>query len=295
MSDLLNNLHNTDSDVWKDAPIPAESESAAPDPVEPPASPEAVAEVAAEPVAVVPDAQAEQVRAEPQQEDRRQVPLRALQEERAKRAELERRLNEIEARLTRPEPEAREIDAQTDPISAVEDARRRLAQIEEQTTRARHEQTLAMNYQQAAVEFSQQTPDFREAYGYAINSRAQELSALGMTQHSIAEALRQEEMNLVDTALRNGVNPAEAVYNFAKARGYRVASVEPKAAPKPVEKAPDPELQKARQAVAATAAATGKPANNEMTLESLAGLSGAAFDSAYEKLFGGSKSSLFRK
>ena len=125
-----------------------------------------------------------------------------------------------------------------------------------------------------------------------------ELAALGTPQNAIGEILRREELNLVDTAIRNGRNPAEAIYTFAKARGYQgaqqpaTAPVAPAPQPAPV----NPAMQEAKRAVAASAASGGAPATKgEVSVADLANLKGAAFDAAWNKLFGGNKSSMFRE
>jgi hypothetical protein len=101
-------------------------------------------------------------------------------------------------------------------------------------------------------------------------------------------------MRLVATAMQNGIRPAEAIYKFAKARGY--SGQRPAPAPAPV--AATPALQAERQAVSSTpTAAANKPAaSSPVTLEAIAGLKGAAFDSAFNKYFyGKNEGSMFRR
>jgi hypothetical protein len=294
MSEFLESLNKAEAPVSAETAF--EQEAAAVE-AEAPAAP--VEEVAPAPAPIenaAPAPVAEQ--AAPEEHEDRMVPRKALQEERAKRQEMERRIAQMEAFLSQQaQPQQQQQfevpDPETDPIAALKYDRQQLEQLRQAEMHRARETQFTQVYTQAAQQFSAQAPDFQDAYKYAINSRAQELQAIGTPPQAISQALRNEEMSLVATALQNGVNPAEAIYNFAKARGY--AGKAPAPAPAPV--APGPDIQKARQAVAASAAAGGKPATPAaLTWEAVANLKGAAFDSAFEKLaYGDSKSSLFRR
>jgi hypothetical protein len=304
MSELLNSLNvpsEQPAKSWAQEVAEAEAAAPAPEPVaaEPAPEPARAAEAAVEP------AQPQETATE--QDDRR-VPLKALQEERQKRAEYERKLDEAVRRMAEleqrvpkaPEPTPEpEPDPETDPIGALKHAREQLRKMQEETAQTQRVAQLNQIAYQSATAFKEQAPDYPDAYRYAINSRAQELAALGTPQNDIPQILQMEELNLIDTALRNNGNPAEVIYRFAKARGFNATAPAP-AAPAPVPPpapAPvNPALQQAKQAVAASAAAGGAPAvKGEMSVNDIANLKGAAFDAAWNKLFGGNKSSIFRE
>lgn len=253
-----------------------------------------------------------------QEEQDRRVPLKALQEERQKRSELERKLAMLEAKVQelpqfqpKQEPEIPEPDPETDPIGALKRMTERQREFMQQEAQRQHETRLNQIAYQSAQQFQAQAPDYHDAYKYAINSRAMELVALGVprdypgTQEQyIAERIRGEEISLIDTAVRNGKNPAQAIYEFAKARGFSVPAPAPVAsapapvavAPAPVAQAPNPALQQAKAAVAASASAGGAPASKgELTATDITNLKGSDFDAAWNKLFGGNKSSIFRE
>jgi len=305
MSEVLNSLNapETSSKSWAQEV----ADAGAPD------APQSVPEtVSAEPA---PEPAKEQEPApEPAQEhsesDDRRVPLKALQEERQKRAEYERKLadyerqmgemrawaEQVQQKISPPEPQAVEPDPETDPIGALKHARDQLRKMQEDTQQQQYEARLNQIAYNAANQFKSQAPDYPDAYRYAINSRAQELAALGTPDNAIPQILQREEMSLIDAAVRNGRNPAEAIYSFAKARGYQGTQA---AQPAPVAPAPapvNPALQQTKQAVASSAAASGAPAaKGEMSVNDIANLKGAAFDAAWNKLFGGNKSSIFRE
>jgi hypothetical protein len=293
MSDFLNSLNapSEPAQTWQQEVAAAEAAEApaeAPEPVadEPAPEPAPVAEAAPEPPAPAPEAT---------EETDRRVPLKALQEERQKRAELERRLAELEQRSKAPEPEApADPDPETDPIGALKAAKAELRRMAEETQRQQYEAQLNNIAFNAATQFQQQAPDYRDAYQYALKSRAQELKILGADDTTIPQILKREELNLIATAVNSGRNPAEAIYEFAKARGYAKAAPAPVAAPAPA--APDPALQQAKKAVAASASAGGAPASKgEISDADAVNLKGAAFDAYWNKKFGGNRSSIFRE
>lgn len=312
MSDVLNNLNAPESSSWAEevASVAAEMPAEAPAPEHVP-TPEPVQEAAPEPSLTQETA--------PEEPDRR-VPLKALQEERQKRAEYERQVQDYQRQLQEYQAWASEVqrqqqmmghnggppleqaqpepDPETDPIGALKHAREQQRQLQEAIAQQQAErqqqayvQQLNQVAYQAATQYAQQVPDYQDAYRYALNSRAAELAALGTPQNVIPQILQREELSLIDTALQNRRNPAEAIYQFAKARGFQGKT----AAPAPAA-TPDPALQQQKAAVAASASAAGSPASKgSVSVADLANLKGAAFDAAWNKLFGGNNSSIFRE
>jgi hypothetical protein len=307
MSEFLNSLNTPEAtgQSWAAEVAAAEATeapAAAPEAVEPEPAPELAPAAEAAP-APAPAAEAAPAPApEATEEDDRRVPLKALHEERAKRAEYERKLDEalrrmaeLEQRTKAPEPEAApDPDPETDPIGALKAAKAELRRMSEEAQRQQYEARLNAVAYNAAVEFSQQAPDYKDAYQYAVKSRAQELAVLGVDQNAIPEIIKREELSLIDGSVRAGRNPAQAIYEFAKARGYARQAPAPVAAPAPA--APDPALMQAKKAVAASASAGGAPASKgEISDADAVNLKGAAFDAYWNKKFGGNKSSMFRE
>lgn len=302
MSEFLNSLNAPEKaeQSWAAEVAAAEATAPAPEPVAADPAPESAPAVEAVPDTPAPAAEATE-------EHDRRVPLKALQEERQKRAEYERELNEYKRRLSELEqrvpqtpaaPETPEPDPETDPIGALKHAREQLKAMQEETLRQRREAELNAIAYNSATQFSQQAPDYQDAYRYAINSRAQELAALGVDQRQIPAILKREEMSLIENTVTAGRDPAEAIYQFAKARGYAGRTAAP--APAPVTPAPvpppSPALQQQKAAVAASASAGGAPAaKGELTDSEAVNLKGAAFDAYWNKRFGGNRSSMFRE
>lgn len=235
------------------------------------------------------------------------VPLKALQEERRQNKELAERLAQIEQAMRQQQqskeeaqPDDQGPDPETDPIGALKWERQKRIEYEQQMQARQGQERLTNVYASSAREFATKTPDFKDAYEFAITSRGKQLAALGYDVASINETIRNEEMNLAAQALQNGRNPAEVIYEFAKSYGYQ-GKAPVQAAPLANAPAVDPAtaatLQKAKAAAATSITSGGKPPKSDFDPSSLADLKGAAFDSAWEKFAkqAGGRSSMFRE
>lgn len=231
----------------------------------------------------------------------KQVPVSALQAVRAENQQLRNQMNQIGMMLQQmqqqqpmPQPgqqqEAAPPDPSEDPIGAMEWLIKSQQQFEQRTQQERQMQMeqarqaqFAHQVQQAYVaqanQFSQQQPDFNNAYQHLVKSRMSELMATGMPQEQAVEALNREEMALAAQSLQQGINPAQRIYEMAKYRGYVPGS-------KPTQtqqRQPDPAVEQAKRA-AATNTNRAAPPSKDMTWERVAELEGAAFDKAFEAM-----------
>lgn len=82
---------------------------------------------------------------------------------------------------------------------------------------------LVSQYQEQAAAFEQNHADFRDAYAHAVSSRQADLEAIGYSQREAANILVAEEASIVQRAMSQGKNPAEAMYNYARSRGFATA------------------------------------------------------------------------
>jgi hypothetical protein len=160
------------------------------------------------------------------------------------------------------------------------------------------EQQLQKAYQDDALHFSQETPDFGDAWRHLGLARAQELRLLGVSDEAdIKRRLIEEERLIVIHAVKTGQRPSKLVYDLAKAKGYTVK--EAKAAAKAAEEAAPPAkevkngaamgavetLAKAQRNAGATlSGGSGSPGETVMTAESLANMSERDFDAMVTKL-----------
>jgi len=311
MSDFLQKLHDMPDKTFKEelaeASAAYENADPAPAPVEKPVEAAPPAPAVVEPVAEETAPEAPEAPLAPVQQPERQVPLKALQEERQKRAELERRLAMLEQRVQQPpqpeaEPEEPEDipDPETDPIGSLKWMRQQQEELRQQRAQEQHLQHVQHVTTLGEAEFAKTVPDYYDAVSFLQNARAQELRVMhpGAADFQIAQAVISEARQLADMALKQRVNPATQFYQLAKARGF--GGKAPAPAAEPVAEAPaapaiNAELQAVKQQVASSVAAGGKGPSKQMTPEDLLNLRGAAFDKAWDKMFDGNRSDLFRR
>lgn len=169
------------------------------------------------------------------------VPLSAVQEERERRkaaeekarqselnqARLDERIKAINERLQPPQQPKEIPDPEKDALGSLKataDEVRELKRYQEQH-QAQLKQHAVVNQimSQASAkeaEFMKDTPDYGDASAFLRNSRFNELVALGQDPFAANNAIVQESLALAASALQQGKNPAEMIYQFAKARGY---------------------------------------------------------------------------
>jgi hypothetical protein len=248
--------------------------------------------------------EAEAAETEADSKPARQVPLTALQAERAKTSQLQRQFDEMNGQMQtlmkmyqpqQPGAEQQQDVApnpEEDPIGAIEWTKRNMAamqqQLEQQTanqTRTVQEQKLAEICNRNAREFLKETPDYEDAYKHLMQSRISELRLQGLDDDTIGSTIRGEEQALAVSSLQQNINPASRVYDLAKARGYTgKAQANPTAAPKF-----DPEIEEKKKS--ASLNTRGNPPKGAVTDKELANMSGADFDKSWEKVFGKSNKS----
>jgi hypothetical protein len=147
-------------------------------------------------------------------------------------------------------------------------------QEQSQTQRVRQFQAITSSMSEAESDFAADHPDYFDAASHYRTERQAELEALGYAGEGLQRQLAQDLIGVVHTAISQGRDPAETVYNLAKRRGF--ASGASQAADK---------LQKLADSSRAGARPVSKPAGGgSMTAGSVAGLNGAAFDAAFAKL-----------
>lgn len=141
------------------------------------------------------------------------------------------------------------------------------------------EDELINNFSRQVEEFVIKTPDFSDAFKYLVDMRDKQLSKIGSVIPEMADATKRnhkiesEAVELIKVAQANGRNPAEFIYQIAKANGYGVAD-----AVEIIEK-----KQLAQQAAKTLTATGGGVVNSPMSIEALANLSQEEFDNWYWK------------
>lgn len=240
------------------------------------------------------------------------VPNVALREERearrkaeARAAEQERNYATLQARLdtlqqiaqaqTQPKAEPQQIpDETTDPVGhfrartlALEEQLKQLSQAQQQQIQQSNLQTNVQRLTQIATsqeaEFAKANPDYNEAANYVRTMRDAQLTALGVADPAARQqALQHEALNIAAAALQQNRNPAQVIFEVAKATGWK---------PAPKESPPNGAAQKPTPAQQVAMAAAGQIAGQSLgqvnggasaptTLESLLKMSDKAFAEA---------------
>jgi hypothetical protein len=176
----------------------------------------------------------------------------ALIEERSRRQQLEGQLAEQNQRMRLMEertnlalqrfaaPPPRQVpplpDASVDPIGHIvqrlERQDQQFAQIrtaqqqrEQQAVAVQRLQQLDHRVRGMETAFSTEHPDYGQAVNFLIAQRHREMDALGLRNPDDRQArITHEALGVAVMALQNGVNPAEVLYNYARARGYQSAA-----------------------------------------------------------------------
>jgi hypothetical protein len=172
----------------------------------------------------------------------------AMHEERERRKELQKRIDEINQRnatleqnfqrvmekiYQQQQPQVKEPTFEEDPINALNYEQQRIKEFlrrqyqEEERQRQliqyqSQQQALVNRYHNDAYSFmSKDAPDFKEAYQYLVQNRLQEYREAGYTEAQAQQLLVEDEFAITVKAYEDGANPAERMYKLAKLRGYK--------------------------------------------------------------------------
>jgi hypothetical protein len=217
--------------------------------------------------------------------------------ERSRRRAVERQNAELIERLERVE--ARTAGSQADDIAELVAALRDdddepitdLAQIKrvlktfiarqaeddkaegERQAYVKNARSVANGMEAAEADFAEDHPDYYKAATFYRQQRTQELEDLGYVGNRLSQKLATELFGLAGEVMKSGRDPAEVIYGMAKRRGFAAGK-----------DAATAKLQKLQAAGATASGPRGKGADNGLSWESVAKLSGAARDAAFAKL-----------
>ena len=203
---------------------------------------------------------------------------KAMQEERQKRQEIERKMAVMEERFQQMlQPQDQTPSIEDDPISnfdtRIQGIEKANAELEHQRQIAQQEQQVVTVYQQQAHEFAEKNPEFKEAYSYLVSNRIEELKTLGLDQITAQQAAAQEEFGIALKSLRDGVNPAERLFQIAKMRGFQKAT-----------EAHKPNLKVVDKGVKSAKPSNSSAPQDDLSLEAIAEMDDEEFAKAWEKL-----------
>ena len=167
------------------------------------------------------------------------VALAALHEERGRRKDTDRQNRDLQQQLAemrgrfavierlqapRDETPQRPPTVEEAVLTTAEHVahlQRRLEQREASERALGQQNALVSAYRSDAAQFEATTPDFKAAYDHLLQSRAQELMALGYDDpQALQQALIADEFAVAQSALARGRSPAQIIYSLARQRGY---------------------------------------------------------------------------
>ena len=219
---------------------------------------------------------------------------RALRAERAKRREASRRAQELEARLSQLESQRQAADpiaelvqslqdGDDDPIGDInqlkqviknyfsqqqQDVQTQQQQLQEQ----RAIETLSLQIKEFEDDFKSDHADYDDAVQFYRKTLVEDLQDAGYEGRDLEQEFARQLISFSRRAIQSGKDPAEAVYNAAKRRGFAVDNATKKLQT----------ISKAAKVGATPSASKSAPAR--LTPAYVATLKGAAFDKAYETL-----------
>lgn len=234
------------------------------------------------------------------------VPHGAFHAERERRKEIEGRLNDVlqkqavlEERwksLQKPTEEAKEdSDPEPDPNKDIfahnawlkrqfereRQANEEWRQGQQKTQEQQRQDTqIATSWVQSVQKFQQSEPSFPQAAQYLVDMRSQQLAAFGYNEAQINEAINTEVKNATAWAMQQGKSPAEVVFEYAKASGFKSQAQEQQQQtgelPEQLKK-----VERAQQSARTIASGGGKAGTDPESPEAIASMSQAEFETWY--------------
>jgi hypothetical protein len=242
----------------------------------------------------------------PSRAEGRFVPLQALQEERAEKkhlreelrqyrewqSQLAQRLQQMPASQpsqapTAPDPQTRPLEYINHVLGNMQNTTAELQQWRQQQEAAAQQRVAVQQYASWATsqerEFAKQEPEYHDAYRHAAEARDKELQALGYADAAVrANIVRMNTAEIINNAIQQGRNPAELVWEYARARGFT-----PKGGRKGGNAEAQAKIAAGLQAAGGKLNQGGATGEGEMSARDLSGITDPdEFEKAWKRVFG---------
>lgn len=255
---------------------------------ETPPAPPAEEEKAEE--APAPEAEKAEAEPEPVKPPEGFVPHGAMHAERVKRQEIERQFQAMRQELEALKAQQKPAEPETVPDPVLEPEKytawvkqqangpaEEIRKLREQWSQQQQREQLMHTIQAREQEFAKAHPDYNDAVNYIVNQRRQELSFFTTDEQAINAQVQADVLGFAEQAVRQGMNPAQAAYHYAKARGYKPAEKATAPAPASDAAAKVAALANAQKQTETLGSASGPANAGALTAEMLAGMSDAEF------------------
>jgi hypothetical protein len=164
-------------------------------------------------------------------------------EERKRRKEVERELQETNYKLNRmneilqnvqaaQQQQQNEPDFDSNPLEALRIKQERLEQMQYQQYKTEEHrqqefqqqqqlQAFRSKYQIDLESFYRENPDFKEACDHLRSHKIKEYQHAGYSPEQIQRLITEDELSVASKSYQDGVNPAERLYKWAQHLGYQ--------------------------------------------------------------------------
>ena len=146
------------------------------------------------------------------------------------------------------------------------------------------EEAVWSKYRADASEFGREEGSFQDAYNYLIQSRANELQAMGFDEKKIEAVIKNDEFGIAYQSGENNTNAAETIYKWAQARGFNPAAVA--AAPEKGETGTEKiqRLSKSREASSSLSGGGGESGSDKISLSAIDNMSEKEYNDLLSRL-----------
>lgn len=228
----------------------------------------------------------------------KQVPLRALQEERERRKALEANQRTLEERMERLQAawEERNKPAETrnklpaleeDPLGhitgKISEQEQALRQFTEWQQSQLREREFVQKLSAAEQAFLQQSPDYGDATKHMISRLASApLAQAAARANNVTpeQVAMQQARNIVEQAMATGADPAATLYAYAEMMGWQKP-----ASAAPTQAVPAIEQARAKREAASPLSDGGTGAKPQLTIEALGKMDDEDFDKYFDQVW----------
>lgn len=195
-------------------------------------------------------------------------------------AQFEQLKQELEEHRQQAQQSQQDVEFNADPLGTMQQQLKSLHEKFEQTTTSQQqtqEQQLQQQQQFQAVasqvaDFKKSNPQYDDALNYVMDARRKELAIMGVAESQMQQAIDAEAQALAESALRNGQNPAELVWNMAQVRGFVAKKSEEKV----------DQIQKGQKSASTLSDTSGSP-NDDLSLSEIDKMTDEQFDKYWEE------------
>jgi hypothetical protein len=187
-----------------------------------------------------------------------------------------------------PDPQTRPLDYINHVLGNMQVTTAELQQWRQQQEQSAQQRAAVQQYASWATtqeqEFAKGQPEYHEAYRFAADTRDKELQALGYSDPAArANIVRMNTAEIINNAIQQGRNPAELVWEYARARGFTSKAVRATAGDAEAQA----KITAGMQAAGGKLNQGGATGEGDLSAKDLSGITDPEeFEKAWKKVFG---------